>query len=95
MNFEQIVTDATEDAWKKLFLPENAWQNLYLVYTPSTETEWGTVSVFIEYVDLPGGQGAAQISLEKIPQHLEKHQLRRWIWERCRSLPLLPFGEVK
>ena len=91
VDFEQIVTEATEDAWKKLFLPENAWQNLYLVYTPSTKTEYGTVFVYVSYTGL--FDGVKRVSMEHIPQNLEKHQLRRWIWERCRNLPILPFGK--
>lgn len=87
MDFEQLITDARNDAWQKLM--KNPYGGpLYLYYYPSTETEYGQIIV-------DGAGRTAKIDLvcaERIPASLTKDQLRVWIRSRCMNIPLLPWG---
>ena len=89
MTFEELVSNVTKVAFKLMLERTDA---VYLYYSPGRPKLWGALFVFRQSKAIPLGYELA--NNERIPRSLTVPELRAWIYERAKRLPLLPV-EVK
>jgi hypothetical protein len=84
--FEEIVSDLTDRAFALMMnWPYEVW----VYHQPSTASEYGE---FYLVTTEPPPEGASLSWQERLPRSLSRDQLRAWIHQRARRLPLLPHG---
>lgn len=89
MTFEDLVTNVVKTAFNLMIERTDA---IYLYYSPGRPNQWGALFVFRQSHAIPLGYELA--SNERVPRSLTVPELRDWIQERAKVLPLLPV-EVK
>jgi len=91
MNFEELVSNVTQVAFK--MMRERPLDAIYLYYSPGRSKVWGGLFVFYQAKAIPLGYELATNG--RVPRAMALPELREWIRERARVLPLLPVEVIK
>ena len=85
--YEDSIRGAVDAAWRPLC----EQRSVYLYYTESTKTEPGTLFVVTDEAKVRAD--AKIVTGERLPGHLTREMLYRWVKERTGSVPLLAYGD--